>query len=68
MDKEIKGNLTYYAFNESLGNEEFSKLYRRTNLKNYGTIFTWQKDDEWLRDTLICKWKFNEDPLNTKKL
>lgn len=60
-DKEIKGNLTYFAFNEALGNELFSELHNKSKLEQLWHHIYIAKDDEWLNDTLVCKWKFDDN-------
>jgi CRISPR-associated endonuclease Csn1 len=59
-EKDIKGNLTYYAFYESLGIEKYNELKNKKLLEKLWQHIYMAKDDEWLKDTLLTKWNLNE--------
>ncbi|HMS65269.1 MAG TPA: HNH endonuclease domain-containing protein [Ignavibacteria bacterium] len=63
-EKLIKGNLTYFAFFEALGKEEFEKIKVENRLEQLWHHIYMSKDDDWLKDVLLYKWKFNEDAVN----
>lgn len=63
-EKYIKGNLTYYAINQALGKKEYERLKSEKLLEKLWHHLYMAKDDEWLKDILMCKWKFEEVNVN----
>ncbi len=60
-EKDIKGNLTYYAFCQSMGAEKFNELKDKNKLNDLWHHIYIAKDDEWLKDTLLYKWQFSKN-------
>ncbi len=63
-EKYIKGNLTYFVLYESLGKEKYKELKDQKKLEQLWQHIYMAKDDEWLKDILLCKWNFNESTIN----
>ncbi len=63
-EKYIKGNLTYSILFECLGTKKFNSLKNDNKLEKLWHHIYMAKDDEWLKNTLLCKWKLNEATTN----
>jgi|GEM_PF-1072230 len=64
-DKIFEGNKTLYAIYSACGEESYKQLAQETKLEKLWHILYMAKDDEWLKDTLICSWGFKEDVANS---
>lgn len=67
-EKYINGNLTYSALFKALGEEKFNELRADNKLEKLWHHLYMAKDDEWLKDTLLCKWRFDEDYLRHEEI
>jgi CRISPR-associated endonuclease Csn1 len=59
-DKKLIGNKTTYALATCCGDELYNKLIEENNLEKIWHLIYMATDDEWLKDTLIAKWGFDE--------
>jgi CRISPR subtype II RNA-guided endonuclease Cas9/Csn1 len=59
-DKNFHGNKTLYAICSACGEEKYKQLKEENKLEKLWHILYMAKDDEWLKDTLTWKWKFDE--------
>lgn len=65
-DKFFHGNKTLFAIQSACGEELYNQLKSESKLEKLWHILYMAKDDEWLKDTLIWKWGFDE--ITTKRL
>lgn len=63
-DKVFHGNKTLCAIYNCCGKEKYYELKNDQKLEKLWHILYMAKDDEWLRDTLLHKWEFNEDTVS----
>lgn len=59
-DKYFHGNKTLFAIYSACGEEIYKKLKSENKLEKLWHILYMAKDDEWLKDILTCKWRFDE--------
>lgn len=63
-DKTFEGNKTLYAIYTACGEGLYKQLEKENKLEKLWHILYMAKDDEWLKDTLIFSWNFNENVAN----
>lgn len=59
-DKTFEGNKTLYAIYTACGEDLFNKLKQENKLEKLWHILYMAKDDEWLKDSLMLTWSFDE--------
>lgn len=60
-EKYIKGNSTHFVFYQALGKEIYTELKEAGKLEKLWHHLYMATNDDWLKDTLLCKWKFGND-------
>lgn len=63
-DKVFNGNKTLFAIHNACGAEKYEQLKQENKLEKLWHILYMAKDDEWLRDTLMLNWQFDETTAN----
>lgn len=63
-DKVFQGNKTLYAIYSACGTEKYEQLKAENKLEKLWHILYMAKDDEWLKDTLLLNWDFDDATAN----